>query len=215
MALQFEPEVGHARWFVDGDSDWRRLCSIGPSGFSRYVRVLHPIDDDEVGDEHPDGIVLARLLRVLERHTSTSQGCFFGLWDGYGHVHGGSAVAVLYTTQRPRWWDRRRLAPRLSVPAAFPPEVVQGPRVRIPNRDYLLFRGPLQEAGQWGARGPAWQDAPPRIPNLMWPADHAWFAATDVDNDWTGIGGSPDLLDELLQHRDIDAQRLDPCDWTG
>lgn len=103
----------------------------------------------------------------------------------------------------------------MSVPAAFPPEVVKGPRVRIPNRDYLLFRGPLQEAGQWGARGPAWQDAPPRIPNLMWPADHAWFAATDVDNDWTGIGGSPDLLDELLQHRDIDAQRLDPCDWTG
>ncbi|HNV40754.1 MAG TPA: hypothetical protein PLN51_00895 [Ornithinibacter sp.] len=214
MALQFEPEVGHARWFVDGDSDWQRLCSIGPSGFSRYVRVPHPVDDGGVGEEHPDGIALANLLRVLGRHTSTSQDCFFGLWDGYGHVHGGSAVAVLYTTRRPRWRDLWRQGPQLSVPAAFPAEVVQGPRVRIPNRDYLLFRGPLLEAGQWGARGPAWQDAPPRIPNLMWPADHAWFAATDVDNDWTGIGGSPDLLVELLQHPDIDTQRLDPRHWT-
>ena len=51
MALQFEPEVGHARWFVDGDSDWQRLCSIGPSGFSRYVRVPHPVDDGGVGEE--------------------------------------------------------------------------------------------------------------------------------------------------------------------
>jgi hypothetical protein len=48
----------------------------------------------------------------------------------------------------------------------------------------------------------------------MWPADQPWFAATDVDNDWTGIGGSPDLLVELLQHPDIDTQRLYPRDWT-
>ena len=106
------------------------MCSIGPSGFSRYVRVPHPVDDGGVGEEHPDGIALANLLRVLGRHTSTSQDCFFGLWDGYGHVHGGSAVAVLYTTRRPRWRDLWRQGPQLSVPAAFPAEVVQGPRSR-------------------------------------------------------------------------------------
>ena len=151
MVLRFESNLAHARWFAEDDSEWQRLCSIGPSGFARYVRVLHPIGDDQ--DEPTEGdlddTALAKLLGVLGRHTSTPQDCFFGLWDGYGELHGGSAVAVLNSTRRTRLWDRWRQPPQQRVPPAFPAELAQGPRIRIPNRDYLLFRGALHDAGQW------------------------------------------------------------------
>ena len=56
------------------------------------------------------------------------------------------------------------------APPAFTAEVIHNPRLHLPGRDYLLFRGPLAEAGQWGAADlmPGW---PRRInsPNLMWP----------------------------------------------
>jgi hypothetical protein len=89
---------------------------------------------------------------------------------------------------------------------------MQGPRVRIPARDYLLFRGSLHDAGTWGARLPAWR-ARINSPNLMWPADHAWFVATEIDNAWTGIGGNAALAAELLEHPDRDVRPLDPTTW--
>ena len=214
MVLRFEPDVEYACWFSDDDSDWGRLCSIGPSGFDRYLQVLHPRVDgqDEPVEGDLDDTALLPLLDVLERHTATPQDCVFGLWDGYGEVKGGSAVAMLYTTRRPRWWDRWSQPPAQPVSPAFPAEVVHGPRVRIPARDYLLFRGSLQEAGKWGARLPAWR-ARINSPNLMWPADHAWFVATEIDNTWTGIGASPALAADLLEHPDLDVRRLDPTTW--
>ncbi len=211
MVLRFEPDIAHARWFTDDDSEWQRLCSIGPSGFARYVRLLHPVadDQDEPAEGDVDEVTMARLVTVLARHTSTPHDCFFGLWDGYAGIVGSAAMAVLSPPAGPRWSDRW-IQPRApQVPAAFPPEVMAGPRVRIPNRDYLLFRGPLEESGQWGARRPAWQ-ARINSPNLMWPADHAWFVATEIDTPWTAVAGSPALAAELLEHSQLSVRRLDP-----
>ena len=213
MVLRFEPDVESARWFSDDDSHWARLCSIGPSGFDSYLQVLQPMVDgqDEPAEGDPDDTALLPLLGVLERHTSTPQGCFFGLWDGYGDIHGGSAVFKL-SFGRQRWWDRWVQPTQQPVPPAFPAEVMQGPRVSIPARDYLLFRGSLHDAGNWGARRPAWR-ARINSPNLMWPADHTWFVATEIDNAWTGVGGSAALAAELLEHPDLDVRRLDPTTW--
>jgi hypothetical protein len=81
------------------------------------------------------------------------------------------------------------------------------PRVSIPNRSYLLFTGPLAEAGQWGAADLV-PGRPRRIssPNLMWPADHAWFVASEIDQPWTGIGGSAALIDDLLSNEGLDVE---------
>jgi hypothetical protein len=79
--------------------------------------------------------------------------------------------------------------------------VRQGPKIRIPHRDYFLFRGPLQDAGRWPSRG----DARINSPNLVWPADRSFFVATDTDIPWTGVGGSVDLIMELLDHDVLDA----------
>jgi len=40
-----------------------------------------------------------------------------------------------------------------------------------------------------------WED---QSPNLWWPDDRAWFVATDIDYAWTYIGGSTELIDQLL-----------------
>ena len=72
---------------------------------------------------------------------------------------------------------------------------MEGPRVSIPGRNYLLFRGPLSQAGQWGAADLTYGHARTiNSPNLFWPADHAWFVATEIYVPWTGIGGSAELL---------------------
>lgn len=53
-----------------------------------------------------------------------------------------------------------------------------------------VFRGPLAAAGDCGTPGlaPGWRRRFSSS-NLMWPADHAWFVATEIDLPWTGVGG--------------------------
>jgi len=37
----------------------------------------------------------------------------------------------------------------------------------------------------------------PHIPDLMWPADGAWFFGTDTDFDWSYISGTRAMIDDL------------------
>lgn len=85
-------------------------------------------------------------------------------------------------------------------------------RVRIPNRDYLLYRGQIDDA-DLGASGEGrlW-GVPMNSPNLMWPRDRSWFAATEVDQPWSAIGGSQALIDEVLAHPGLDAEPFLPSD---
>lgn len=219
MTLRWEPNVGAAAWFTDAEADWAQLSCLGPPGYPRYARVLHSFEPD--GDRHSvedlvslegriDAATLGMLLPVLAAHTSTPGDCLFGLWDGWG-MH-GSAFSVLEIGSGPvlqRLRTSRREDRPVPVPqAAFSADVLNGPRVRIPHRGYLLFRGPLVEAGQWPvntlASGQPW---PLENPQLMWPADRAWFVATDVDQPWTGIGGSPELIADLVNTRGLDVLR--------
>jgi hypothetical protein len=80
-----------------------------------------------------------------------------------------------------------------------------------PARQYLLFRGPLEEIGHWGARelttGSPKDDELP-APHLLWPGDHRWFVATDVDSDFTWVGGSEELIDAVIGDPKLKAERV-------
>jgi hypothetical protein len=206
MPLHPETDVAIADWFATSGSPWTQLCSLGPSGFRGYCRLFHPLhegadenDSDELQniEGHLDDTHLKRLTTVLSRYTSTPGDCFFGLWDGFGDIHGSPAVGSL----------RMGRGGPAEIPPAFPPEVLTGPRVEIPNRNYLLFRGPLSDAGHWGA-----VDMPPghprliNSPNLIWPFDRAWFVASEVDLPWTGVGGESALVEELLADAVLDVE---------
>lgn len=206
MALRFEPDVSHADWWATPDAPWDVRCTMGPSGFAAYAQVLHPLDQptdqaiasalmDVEGDL--DDSVLRALVERLAEHTGTPGDCFFGLWEGYAEIQGGSAVSSLTMET-----DASGRVTYERAPAAFPPEVTEGPRVRIPARDYLLFRGPLHDAGDWGATS--------RInsPNLIWPADQSWFLATEVDATFTVVGGSATLVDAVAADERLLASRV-------
>jgi hypothetical protein len=85
-------------------------------------------------------------------------------------------------------------------------------RVRLPNRNYVLYSGPIDLALA------SLQAAPPEIaaqlgdrpfdthsPNLWWPDDRAWIVATEIDFAWTYVGGSPDLIRSILVSAELEA----------
>jgi hypothetical protein len=85
-----------------------------------------------------------------------------------------------------------------------PPERFPGAaRPTIDGRGYLLLRGPLTGVLTSVAIGGDGQaDHGRATSGLWWPADRAWFVATEVDLAWTFVAGDDELADRLLaDHR--------------
>src|SRR5215213_8110231 len=97
-------------------------------------------------EDPPAGNLPAELLRItcgaLAEHTGTTESCWFCLWNGYGWLYGSPWAGIM-----------GRRGP-IAVPPAFPAEVLDGPRVRLPGRDYLLFAGSLAAAPELGWADP-------------------------------------------------------------
>lgn len=228
-------DVTPAAWLAPRLSGWGTVTSVVPAGYPAYARVLHPVDDDvrwaEVAERtgrrvHPlvqwhrlvgstdssgatdaegrsprtgelEPVSLAALLRVLRGYTATPDECWFCLWEGWGWLPGHPSAAVLGSSE--------------PQPPAFPPEVLSGPRVRLPGRDHLLFAGSLESAlaiGHWPR--PDW--FLPQSPQLMWPGDHAWCLGTEIDFDSTLVAGSRALVDELLASDALEVWEVQPGD---
>ena len=133
------------------------------------------------------------LVALLARHTTTPNSCWLCLWEGYGYLNPGAMVALV--AARPPFARLRvglgRLQLRWSRPRLPRPD---GPRVRLPGRDYLLFHAPLTEAM-------GWEDGP----NLWWPDDRAWCVASEIDFPYTYVAGPQGLIDAIVQDPSIEA----------
>lgn len=175
---------------------WRAI-STAPQTPGRTRASSWPGGDPEVGNVPP--AVLADVLEILAGFTGDPGDCYHAVWDGWGWLHGGGTVVIAYQDSEPRRFG----APPPVLPA-LPEEVLAGPRLSHPGRDYLLFRGPLQAAMNIGHQvTDDWRE--PQSPSLLWPADRSWLLATEVDFDSTLIGGSTDLVAELLQATRLEA----------
>ncbi len=164
----------------------------------------------------PDAEALAELTRAW---TATSQRCWFCVWEGYGWLatsHAGAGRAVAELTSE--GWAGGRPADTggrpadaggadVPSPAPFPAVAQRGPRVHLPNRDYLLYGGPVEAVAAL-IRG-AGVD---QTPNLWWPADHAWCVASEIDLAWTYVGGPTGLIDAILADDRIEALPAEPSD---
>jgi hypothetical protein len=213
VALTACSDLSPADWIMSSELPWHRLVSFGPSGFGAYARLRFLPDpavdgqsENDAETDRNDNERLRMLFEVLARHTSTPDDCHFCLWDGYGLIYGGAAVTVLVAS------DDGDPPPVPAVAPAFPPHVLDGPKVVVPARAYFLFRGPLREAGDWGAAEmwpgqPRW-DMPG--PAFAWPADHAWCVASDVDPHWAGIGADTPVIDQLVADPRLDVVPADP-----
>jgi hypothetical protein len=118
--------------------------------------------------------------------------------------HTGSADDCYFAQWHGSGWE----PPLRPAPAMFSLMEELAPGVRHSLRDYHLFRGTLEDSSAWDGGDP---------PHLMWPADHAWFVAKDVDPDWVGIGGTQALIDEVLAAPGLDAtpSAYDAHDWES
>ncbi|MEO6471629.1 MAG: hypothetical protein ABIR57_07050 [Aeromicrobium sp.] len=142
----------------------------------------------DMGGETTDVSVVSQVLDLLARHTATADNVFVGVWKGWG------------------FW-----------PQNHHPDATEASDFRLVNRDYQLLGGLLADAVDWQSLGLEgdWGGA---VPHLIWPYDHEWFVAADVDPDWLGVGGSQQLIDELLADGRFDARptAYDASDWeTG
>lgn len=210
-------------------AQYEAIAGIHRSSRRERARVGEP----RTGHLEPG--TLEVLCAVLARHTGTPERCWFALWEGYGWMQGSPAIAMLTLVQHAPPPDARR-APYPSstppdfprpprgrarpptapgdpgyVPPAFPPDVMDGPRFRIPQRDYFLLEGPLDAAGELGHR-PRPDVFFPQSPNIFWPDDRAWCVATEIDLDSTYIGGSEALAQALLGEPRLEARRVQPGD---
>lgn len=160
----------------------------------------------EPAEGHLEPASLTALLEVLARHTPQSR-VVVGLWDGHGWIRGGGAVSLMALPGDG--------TPTVTHPGpAFGPDVLAAPRLELPAREYLLFRGALADVASLGHELP-WGAFSPQSPALLWPDDASWCVATEIDLDSTLVGGSRALVDDVLADPRLEAFEAGVHDGIG
>jgi hypothetical protein len=222
VALTACSDVSPADWIVASALPWQRLVGFGPSGFASYARLRYLPDpayegqsenEADAGDDWRDSDQLATLLQVLASHTTTPGDCYVCVWEGYGdNGETPAGRGELYIDRDNNSSARTRQPARPGLAPAPPLQVPQAPQVVVPHRAYFLFHGPLADACNWGDAelwaGQTRLRAPE--PAFVWPADHAWCVASDVDPHWAGIGADTHVIDQLVSDARLDVVSADP-----
>jgi hypothetical protein len=208
--------------------------AVVPTGFAAYARILHPASRgaqevrwSEVAEWsgrviHPevqfhalvpprpgfepfmnpprDGVLaepqVHALAGLLSKHTATPNSCWFCLWEGQGYLNEGGIIELRFyrDSLAGRWarWRHEHVDVKFSRP-----KLQRIPAKRVipnPQRSYMLFSGPITKAA-------GWQDGP----NIWWPDDRAWCVASEIDLAYTFVGGSSELIEEILEHPALEA----------
>ncbi|OOQ54898.1 hypothetical protein AFM16_02415 [Streptomyces antibioticus] len=201
-------DLGAARWLAElgpGQEDFGTVAGIAVPGFAAYVRVLHPASLDErpvswaevaaaYGRSVEPGAEWHRLVGTERFYHNASDHGLPGVWDEHP-AEGPTPVGVA-----------RRLLPVLArhtgtagrcwfgLWAGYGRRSFDGvPCFETPHRERVLLSGPLDDV-----LSPVEPDEFAELPDLWWPQDRAWCVGGDVDLVSTYIGGSPELIAELL-----------------
>ncbi|WP_460700489.1 hypothetical protein [Nocardia thraciensis] len=176
-----------------------------------------------------DPNLLAALTVHLRAATGTPEAVTAGAWNGFG-CFGGTSSSVVFVSSTddddPRELERERARMEAEAAAAVVPEVERamavGPFLRWPGRDFVLFDTDLTELADPGwvyAAGLGWTaDFPGQMPQLLWPADHAWVVASEIDFDSTIVAGSRALIDAVLADNRFEALEIaeeSDLSWDG
>ncbi|WP_432573021.1 hypothetical protein [Kineococcus sp. SYSU DK005] len=195
----------------------------------------HPGQSENQAPERQDGLCESDLLRTalshLSAHTSTPEECYFLLWDGWDLHPRPTASPTGFPTGSATGHEQHRHAAARRGPARpsgdpehpAPPAGAQpgvhphapGPRsgaalVSLPERAYYLFRGTIDDLGQWGPDLPATPSGWAPDPAFVWPADHAWCITRDVDPHYATIAASTCAITALLRERRLEVVPTDP-----
>ncbi len=212
MTLTLCHDLSPADWIVHADLAWQRLVCFGPAAFDSYARLrflpdpvrAHQSENDVEAGRRSDQ--MPTLLEVLATETATPDHCYFLVWEGFA-----SSTDVAPDTH-PGARPEADAVPGVAPDQVAPQSIPTAPKVVVPHRAYWLFRGRLVDVGTWDTAD-GWSggfrlgDAEAAF---IWPADHAWCVAKDVDPHWAGIGGSGPLITRLTTDARLDVVPADP-----
>lgn len=219
MDPTWNPDVSVADWIAPRLLDWMgfedgvRVCSQVPTGYDAYLRLLHPIGS---GTWREACVHLGKVFHPLVQWTHVAAG-------RPGRSCPPADQAPHYETDDPAdgSLDSLKLAILVDVLRSAAPasaDVVNyglwngfgasqsGPTLALPGRDYHLFTGPLTVIDRWAGI------EFPQSPNLMWPDDRSWFLATEIDWDFTLVGGSEFLIATIEAEPGLETVRVQPED---
>jgi hypothetical protein len=127
------------------------------------------------------------LVDLLAAHTSTPERCWFAAWEGWGDPVFMTRVGSTEPAEPP--------------PGAVIERPRQRPTFNVPGRGYYLAKGPLAAALDtvYGVV------AHYQSPSIWWPDDRAWCVATEVDLDWTYVGGTKECIAAILASPELEA----------
>ncbi|MFC8763182.1 hypothetical protein ACFUAG_20990 [Streptomyces sp. NPDC057193] len=218
-------DLGPARWLNErrpGFGDFGTVSGVAAPGFPAYARVLHPaaLDDRPV---RWDAVAAAygRQVRALtdwhevigaERfHQNQGEYGLPGVWDEHpaeGPTPVGVARAVLPVLARHTRTPERCWFGLWEGYGRWEWEGV--PTFPTPERDEILLSGPLADAVS-----PVGLDEFAELPDLWWPQDRAWCVGGDVDLVSTYVGGSEELVADLLTAPGLEVHRVTASDRVG
>lgn len=150
---------------------------------------------------------LTTVSAVLARHTTTPDAGIAAIWEGWGGLVSSACAVYVESEEEPR------AVPRYTEPGPglLSSQISAGPRFDLhgqTGRHYILF-----EAGANDFEDSCWPNCAPWVgevmwaqsPSLLWPDDHSWVLATEIDFDSTLIAGTTALIRELIETPGLEA----------
>ena len=232
--LVVEPleDLAAADWLVSAIPEFRgRVVDVATDAFPAYARIFHRPDQGLPDDDTPrtwaaiaadrgtvfhpaaqfadlsweanqqdidripgpllgslDRLTLPLLVGHLTTHTTTPEMCWSALWVGFGNS--------------PERWRAK-------------------PAFRLPGRQYWLFSGTLADvvrlSSEFETAGESerWRAALRGMgivhsPTIWWPDDRSWLVHSEIDYDSTVVGGTPSLIQALIDDPELEALQVDP-----
>lgn len=213
-------------------AQWERIVQVPRDVTTRIAPDGREFSAPEIGALAPEK--LTRLATLLAAHTATAEGATVGLWPGRGGLVGfmgqgpsraffqfgdpDSAELAHHNEMLGRSFKDRlnNVFQRATwQEGILSREISEGPQLKLPGREYLLFRSSVHALADpnWILDAP-WRDRPaeghgfdPRAqaPNLLWPADHAWVMVSEIDYDSTIVAGSAELIQAICADAALEA----------
>jgi hypothetical protein len=201
-----EDDVSPGQWIADAVRHDSTVGSLVPPVFEAYARVFHPVTRFDGPDDVDVPWAEVAAANVTVAHPAMEWGSITGLmeffhhgdqsplWDmapAHGHLPEHVAQRLIevlgrHTGSRGDCW--------FGVWNGFGGLTADAPTLAL-HQEFWLVRGPLALAAENMADEPAEQSA-----NLWWPADRAWFVASDIDLVTTYVGGSAACIADVLAH---------------
>jgi hypothetical protein len=199
VALRSSTDASAGAWLTERIIGFAaNVGSVVPRGFEAYARLFHPLDGGRWVERAAGNGRIAHPEMQLHLISSPPGAAP----PSFQPLHGVSVgslpadelralvtVLVRHTGTPERAW--------FAVCEGF--EGLDGPRLELPNRSYVLLQGAVVDAMHVG------ELLHGQSPNLWWPEDRAWCVATETDLAWTYVAGTEAAVAHVLRASGLEA----------